>query len=301
MHSIKFAPVACPICGNTKNYTVLYPKNFKLSDFNKNIFSARRMPDKIHYQLVSCNRCGLVRSTPTIASDNLYDLYKKSQFTYDDETENLTSTYLHAIQPILKKLPRSANILEIGCGNGFLLKAIHYFGFHNIYGIEPSSDAISKTHTSLKEKIKQSILKPGIFKKETFDFIFFFQTLDHIPDPNAFLRECYHLLKHTGSILAFNHNIDSLSSKILGEKSPIIDIEHTFLYGPKTISLLFKKSSFLVDTVFSPSNSVSLRHIIRLSPIPKRMKNFLLSNKSTVLDRIVTIQLGNLCLIGHKV
>lgn len=297
---MRFTPVRCPICGYKKSYTVIYPKKFTVADLNKYIFSARRMPDKIHYQLVQCKTCGLVRSTPTINIMYLYNLYKNSRLTYDDEIGNLVITYLNALKPILNKLPHSARILEIGCGNGFLVKAIHDLGYINTYGIDPSSDAIHKAHQSVKRNLRLSILKPGIFTKETFDFIFFFQTLDHVPSPTAFLKECYSLLKHNGYILSFNHNINSLVSKLFGENSPIIDIEHTFLYNPGTISLLFKKNGFNVDNVYSPLNYMSLRHIIRLSPIPNTMKKYILLHKSKILDIKINIKAGNLCLIGRK-
>jgi SAM-dependent methyltransferase len=292
--------VACPICGSQKNYTIIYRKNFSLRDLNTNIFSARRIPDKIHYQIVRCKTCGLVRSTPTIHTNSLYHLYKHSQFTYDAEVRNLIITYVNALKPILHTLQHSAKILEIGCGNGFLVKALHDLEYTNAYGIEPSSDAIDKAHPTIKKNLIHSILKPGIFGKETFDFIFFFQTLDHIPDPNGFLKECYRLLKVNGYILSFNHNIDSLASKLMGERSPIIDIEHTFLYSPRTISLLFKKNGYTADTVYSPLNYVSLRHIIWLFPIPNSVKRALLLNKSKILDINMYIKLGNVCLVGRK-
>ncbi len=297
---MKLTPVACPICGFYGGDTVLYKKNFSLRDLNTNIFSARRIPDKIHYQIVKCKTCGLVRSTPTVRQIFLYQLYKKSLFTYDEEVGNLTRTYIKALKPILQKLPRSAKLLEIGCGNGFLLKALHDLGYHNVYGIEPSQDAINKAHTSIKRTIKHGVLKPGIFREETFDCIFFFQTLDHIPLPNEFLKECYRLLKHNGNILSFNHNVDSVSSKLLKESSPIIDIEHTFLYSPKTISLLFKKNNFTVDTVYAPLNYVSLRHIIWLFPIPNTLKKSILLHTPNILNTSIPINLGNVCLTGRK-
>jgi SAM-dependent methyltransferase len=298
---MNFTSVSCPICSTINNYTVIYPKNFTIADLNTDIFSARRIPDKIHYRIVKCNGCGLVRSTPTIETMYLYDLYKKSRLTYDQEIWNLIRTYLNALKPVLNTLPSSANILEIGCGNGFLVKALHDVGFINTYGIEPSTDAMNKAQTSIRRFLRHSILKAGIFKKKTFDFIFFFQTLDHIPRPNGFLKECNHLLKPRGYILSFNHNIDGFASTLLGERSPIVDIEHTFLYSPKTISLLFKKNGFKVNKVYSPLNFVSLRHIIWLSPIPKIIKNAILLHTSRVLNMNFNIKLGNLCLVGRKV
>lgn len=297
---MKFQNINCPICNSKKNYQIVYKKNFKTKDLNTKIFSARRLPDKIHYQIVKCNKCGLIRSTPIADITHLNELYKKSLLTYDDEIKNLTSTYINAVKPILNKLPKDAKILEIGCGNGFVIKAIYDLGYQNIFGVEPSTDATAKANQKIKKNIVTNILKPGLFNKGTFDFIFFFQTFDHIPQPNNFLKESFSLLKPKGKILAFNHNVNSLSSRILGEKSPIIDIEHTFLYSPKTIRAIFKKNRFITDRIYSPKNTLSLKHLFWLLPIPKKIKLKIINSKTSFLNKEVSLKLGNLCFEGHK-
>ena len=65
----------CPICNTRYQYSVIYKKNFNLSDFNQKVFSARRLPDKIHYQIVKCKKCGLVRSNPVVNTSMLNQLY----------------------------------------------------------------------------------------------------------------------------------------------------------------------------------------------------------------------------------
>lgn len=297
---MKLKKVACPICGNDKNFEILYQKNFKLSDLNVKIFSARRLPDKIHYRLVKCSKCGLVRSNPVTDIKQLSKLYEKSLMTYDLEINNLVLTYIDSVKPILNKLPKDAKILEIGCGNGFVLETIHNLGYKNVYGIEPSVDAVNKSNSKIRKNIKIDILKPDLFPKNSFDFIFFFQTFDHIPTPNQFLKECYKLLKPNGYILSFNHNIDSLSSKLLKEKSPIIDIEHTFLYSPKTIQKIFEKNKFIVQKIYSPCNTLSLKHLLWLFPLPKRIKQTVINSNSNILNKKIKIQLGNLCLVAQK-
>jgi len=290
----------CPICGSKKNFKVLYKTNFSLDDLNDTIFSARRIPDKIHYQLVKCKNDGLVRSNPIADHSVLEVLYKKSKFTYQDETDNLTNTYYQALQKVLKNIDKNSKILEIGCGNGFVLKKLYQHGYKNIYGIEPSIDAKNNADKKIANNIITDILKPKLFHKKSFDFIFFFQTFDHIPNPNEFLKLCYSLLKKGGYILSFNHNINSFSSKILKEKSPIIDIEHTYLYNPQTMKLIFENNKFHTVTTFSPNNIVSLRHLVWLFPLTIKLKKKLLESKHKVLNKIIKIKLGNICYIGQK-
>lgn len=291
--------VACPICGTFNNYQILYPQNYRDRDFTVEVFSARRLPDKIHYQLVSCLRCGLVRSTPVISNDELNHLYQDSKLTYDREVNNLTETYVSALKIILNKLEKKAVILEIGCGNGFVLQALEKKGYKNVFGVEPSKDAVEKSG-KLKSRIVQSFFKKNLFKRETFDLIFIFQTLDHIPNPTEFLDECYRVLKSGGYIFAYNHNVDSFTAKIMGEKSPIFDIEHTFLYNLKTIRTIFENSNFNVLSVIEPWNTLSLKHLIWLLPLPKKIKKVLLAQNSSLFHLNFKIPLGNLAITAQK-
>ncbi len=296
----KYKKTKCALCGCYDNYKVLYPDTSTEKNLNKEIFSARRLPDRIHYQIVKCNEDGLTRSNPTGDTSKLTTLYKESKFTYQEETNNLTKTYLNAMASILIKIPKNSNILEIGCGNGFVLESLYKNGYKNVFGIEPSSDAINNAPKAIKNKIKQGILNKNSFKKNKFDFIFFFQTFDHIPDPNIFLKICHNLLKKKGYILAFNHNVNSLSSRILGEKSPIYDIEHTYLYNYDTIGKIFENNNFKKILCFFPSNIISIKHLIWLLPLPHPIKNKLINTKNSFLEKNLKIKLGNLCYIGQK-
>lgn len=292
-------PTSCAICGAKDNYHILYHKNFKTNDINIEVFSARRLPDGSHYQMVQCKRDGLVRSNPVLSEKVLSELYKESKFTYGNETGNLIDTYIRALRPVLKKLSKDDPILEIGCGNGFVLKALYDMGYKQVFGVEPSLEAVKKANYRIRKNIAVDMLKPGLFKNKKFKFIFFFQTLDHISDPNNFLEICNAMLEPGGYILAFNHNVESLSAKILKEKSPIIDIEHTYLYSPSTITKLFEKYNFKTIKVYSPANTVSIKHLLWLLPLRRSLKAPML--KMNIPDLSLKVKLGNLCIISQKV
>lgn len=289
----------CAICGSYKDYKILYKKNFSEKDLTAAVFSARRLPDGSHYQIVKCNKDGLVRSDPIFEEEKISRLYKESKLTYEEEVKNLEKTYLEALNYVLPVISKEDNILEIGCGNGFILSELYHKGYKRCFGIEPSRDAVKKANKDIKGNIVTDILRPGVFKLKKFKLIFFFQTLDHVPNPNQFLKECYKLLEKGGFILAFNHNIDSLSSKLMGEKSPIIDIEHTFLYSPQTNQMLFKKNKFSPLKIYSPTSTISLKHLFWLFPLPKILKKRFIS-KSIFKKINVRLKLGNLCIIAQK-
>lgn len=297
---MKLQYTQCPLCGNKRTYRVLLEQNFTTQQISTDIFSARRLPDRLHYRMVSCSYDGMVRSNPILESKDLQTLYMKSKFTYDQEVENLNRSYMRCLLPILKELSPNDRILEIGCGNGFLLESLQELGFKRIVGVEPSTDAVSKASRLIRKKILIQNFRKNLFEKGTFSFIFLFQTLDHIPSPDLFLQECVRILKPGGYILSFHHNIDSISAKLLGAKSPIFDVEHTQLFSFKTSASLFEKAKLTVNQLYAPKNTLSLKHLLWLFPIPKLLKAMVLSSKSAFLSVPVTLSLGNICIVGQK-
>ncbi|MDD3906158.1 MAG: class I SAM-dependent methyltransferase [Candidatus Omnitrophica bacterium] len=301
---MKLVDSRCPICGSYEDYTVIYKKNFDLADLNEDIFSARRLPDRVHYQIVKCNKDGMVRSSPTPEGAVIDGLYRQSKFTYDEEVGSLTATYINALKDVLYGISKDANILEVGCGNGFILSALRNMGYKNVFGVEPSADASAKAPAEVRANIVTDVLAPGTFNTNTFGLIFFFQTLDHIYDPNFFLKICYNISQPGARIMAFNHDIESMQARMLKEKSPVIDIAHPYLYSADTIKKVFEKNGFEPVKIYSPLSIVSLRHLIRLIPMPLILKTALLNSRLAILKALlnqkIKIRLGNICLVAEK-
>jgi SAM-dependent methyltransferase len=246
----------------------------------------------------------MVRSNPIVDFDTLSKLYTKSKFTYEGEIENLTKSYMRAIGPVLQKLKKNDLIVEVGCGNGFVLDAVLQKGYKNAYGVEPSTHAIANAPARLRKRIKESVFKKSLFRTNSVAFLFIFQTLDHIPEPEKFLKAAYETIRPGGYMLSLHHNVESMSAQVLGERSPIFDVEHTQLFSIDTSSRLFEKAGFLVQSVYSPVSTLSLKHLSWLFPFPKKIKEKLLLGDSFLAEflaaRTVDIHLGNVCIIARK-
>ena len=152
-------------------------------------------------------------------------LFSKSFSASDEDIYNKIDLFGEVLDKVLKEYNvEGKSFLDIGCSNGFILEKALELGFRHIKGVEPSLDAIEKALPNIKPFIINGMFDKKKFEKESFDMITFFQTFDHIAEPNIFLKSCFDILENKGFILAINHNANSLSAKILGEKSPIIDI-----------------------------------------------------------------------------
>lgn len=300
---MRLKPVKCAICG-VDDSQKLYPANFSVKDLTRQTFSARRIPDRVHYRIVCCKRCGLVYSNPILDPKTITSLYKESSITYEEQQDDLSRTYgkyLARVRPLMSSRS-DPKLLEIGCGNGFFLEYLRNNGWTDVWGVEPSSSATLSAPTALKRRLVNSILRPNLFPKDSFDYICAFQTLDHVTDPNKFLRICWQLLKPGGKMLLINHDVSSWSAKILGEKSPIIDIEHIYLFDPYTMKLILRKNRFTAVDVFRVTDRHRLGYWVRMVPFPqasKRLALWILAR--TGLSRLpVNFPAGNLGVVAEK-
>lgn len=295
--------IKCAICKGKEKTVVLYNQNFSINKIDEKTFSARRLPDRIHYRLVKCTRCGLIFSNPILNLNKINSLYFKSDFNYNSESEYLKKTYLKYFKKYLStKNIKCKKILEIGCGNGFFLEELRKNGMDNVYGIEPGMESVRKANIRIKKNIKVDILKKGLFPKESFDIILCFHTLDHIPEPNKFLEVAYSLLKKEGKIFFIVHNTNGLSVKLLNEKSPIFDIEHVYLFNNLNLKQIFTQNKFKNPQVFDIYNTYPLRYWLRLFPLNVFLKNKLIMLLERFKLDLIKIKLnaGNIGIVADK-
>ena len=98
--------IHCAICNKKEKTKLLYKESSHINQIDEKIFSARCLPDKIHYRLLKCLRCGLIFSNPIFDSRKINNLYKKSDFTYQAEAEFLKKTYGFYLKDVLAKLKK---------------------------------------------------------------------------------------------------------------------------------------------------------------------------------------------------
>jgi SAM-dependent methyltransferase len=295
-------PTRCAICGGEGNASEIYPARLEREDLRPEIFSARRKPDGVHYRLVKCQSCGLVRSDPAADARQIAEIYAESGFDYAGEVENLTATYGRYLRELVALGGAGGSLLEIGCGNGFFLEEALRQGFRDVRGIEPSADAIRRASPTIAARILPGVFRRGAFDPGTFDVICLFQVLDHLPDPALALEAACEMLKPGGRLLCLNHDVQAMSARVMGEKSPIVDVEHTFLFGKDTLRRLLESSGFRIERIGTAWNRCSLRYLLHLLPVSDRLKTpwIGLADRSRLGRVSVWLPLGNLFGIARR-
>ena len=123
------------------------------------------------------------------------------------DIENGTdSTYNNVIIPwVLNQIKNftshESNIIDIGCGCGFLTNAIHNEGIHHIIGVDLSKDTILYA----KSKYPQIIFLHGdictMSFSQTFDIGIAIMTLNNMPDLDLFLEAAYRIISDKGHLI----------------------------------------------------------------------------------------------------
>ena len=290
----------CAVCDSLGNSREGFPSTVDANSFTAEVFSARRLPDRRHYRWVTCNNCGMYRSDP-VSDINLDDLYRNSSFDYSGEVHGLKNSYRKIVAKTCAN-PRDKDLIEIGGGNGFFLEEALDMGFKTVREVEPSVDARDQAPEHLKQYFITDMLRPNLIPSESADVAVIFHVLDHLPDPLDTLKLILETLKPGGSICIAVHNVKSISATLLRSKSPIFDVEHTYLYSKKTLKLLLEKAGYSEIEIRHYKNSYSLAYLFHLLPLSRRFKSKLLnSNYGQLLRRVrLTVPLGNMWAVARK-
>ena len=293
----------CPVCNTGSDEAMLFAEENidrgKLSPFS---FASRKEPEFMCHRLVQCPTCDLVYVDQPPSADELAHAYHVAEYDSSEEAGDAALAYMRALEPTLRKLNRRQKALEIGTGTGIFLEHLHRAGFSELIGVEPSSAAIAAAPPHRRSWIRETIFDERDFAPASFDLICCFMTMEHVPDPIAISQAAFRLLRRGGAFVTVTHDYRSRVNRLLGKRSPIVDIEHMQLFSARSVQELFAASNYADITVQPFVNRYAFRYWLRLAPMPHGLKRALLALMRPLhADRIkIGINVGNLITAGFK-
>lgn len=294
---------SCPVCKTSSEKAKLFLENnidpAKLSSFS---FASRKTPEFMCHRLMRCPTCDLVYANQPPEDEDLAHAYHVADYDSSEEANDAAAAYIQAIQPTLRALVRRQSALEIGTGTGVFLEHLSGEGFIQLIGVEPSSAAISAAPTHRQGWIRKGVFDEKDFLPESFDIICCFMTMEHVRDPSIIASAALRLLRPGGAFVTVTHDCSGLINRLLGKRSPIIDIEHMQLFSKPSLRFLFKKVGYTGITVKAFKNTYSLQYWLRLMPLPTGLKQFLiqLATKIGINNLKLGVNVGNLITTGFK-
>lgn len=122
-------------------------------------------------------------------------------------------------------------ILDIGCGNGSILRYLRRLGYIDLHGLEVSRYAIERLRAEgIEMHFGQLPFIP--LPDASFDIVIASQVLEHVIRRRRFLREIQRVLSPSGRALIF------VPDDCLG---PISEPEHVFKYSARSLRTLTRR------------------------------------------------------------
>jgi SAM-dependent methyltransferase len=253
------------------------------------------------HRLVRCSKCTTIYAVEGPSPEILMAVYRDASYDTAVEAEMAATTYSNILAPHVALLAHRGALLEIGAGTGAFLARMEMAGFQTRIGVEPSKAAIDAADPVIKPLIREGIFDPANFAPGSISMICCFQTLEHVPDPRELVESSFDLLEPGGLLALITHNVNGTLNRLLGRRSPIIDIEHLQLFSPDNLTFLLERAKFKRIGIESFKNSYPLRYWLRLAPLPMKQNILALADATGIGVLGLSANVGNILTTAWKV
>ena len=162
---------ACPIC-NATQVDILNSEWFVLPEDHQ--LGAT-------YEIVPCRACGFVYGDTPLTQEN-YDKFYSELSVYGEQAKNTGGAQhqdtARQIAAVLDDIALS--ILDAGCANGGILRALQELGYKNLCGPDPSPFSVANTREPGMEAYQGTLLQ--LFKQCACDCLVLSLTLENVQD-----------------------------------------------------------------------------------------------------------------------
>lgn len=292
----------CPVCGASPDHAeIFFSEHIDSSKLNEFSFASRKEPEYLCYQMVRCTSCDLVYVDQPPSQAALAEVYHAADYDSSEEADDAAAAYARVVRSAIQSTGRGS-ALEIGTGTGVFLDKLKEMGFQTVVGVEPSTAAISAAPSHRKHWIREGIFNEHDYQPESFDLVCCFMTMEHVREPKEIASAVANLLKPGGVFVTVTHDYRSVANRLMGRRSPIVDIEHMQLFSSRSIASLMTRCGYTNVAARPFANRYSLRYWARLAPLPGSIKNMAQRALGLLgLARVkIPLRVGNTVAFGFK-
>lgn len=187
----------CPICGCI-SAEIMHMHDFLLTENH---------PLPKHYDVVCCCQCGFVFAD-TPAPQDTYNFFYTKWSKYEDEKTSSGTGYSfydkvrleETADTIMNLFPdKNIFILDMGCGNGGLLKELKLRGYKRIMGCDPSFSCVQNVLNQNIESFQGTLFDESNISRK-FDLVILSHVLEHVCDLQNAKQILLSLLNEGGKI-----------------------------------------------------------------------------------------------------
>jgi SAM-dependent methyltransferase len=233
--------------------------------------------DKVHAQkngwtYFRCTGCGLIVLHPFPDEAALRAFYNEDyRVDFKNYLKNVRRASPIVLADLRKQFPGRGRLLEIGCSYGGFLAEAKRDGWQ-VTGIELSEDAACCAREQHGLRVLSGDLRSSLGELgDLYDVVVLFHVIEHVPDPIQFLRDCRKILRPGGALVLKTPNASSLVARLCGSFWQWVSPPaHLFLYCPRTLEFLLKKTGYRPSTFRSAQGDANNNLFAVLSSVANR-------------------------------
>ncbi len=243
--------VKCCLCGNIElslidNINVADISKLYIHLFNVNIDMYFNGFDIISYY--RCNVCNLLFYSPQAAGDEiLYNNLQRIEWYYPNNRTEFALAYNY--------IKKNDYVLEVGCGSGFFGKMLETC---NYVGLETNENAKLMAINASLNVTNQTIEDHALNNRGLYDVVCSFQVLEHVVNPDSFLKSCVDCLKPGGLLII---SVPSEDSYLAIVEDGVLNMppHHMTRWTDKTLK--FVASRYQLETITLEHEKLEENHI----------------------------------------
>ena len=235
----------CAICGSAERVRI-YEQKDRLHHVEGKFDLVRCLECKVHY----------LNPRPTIAElDRYYPQdygphRPRSDFRTFFQRFDAAFGYRKRCRAVTQRM-HSGKLLDVGCGNGGFLAAMRDIGWDTL-GVEINARAACIAERDLGLNIFNGDLLEAGLPHGHFDVITFWDVVEHLHEPLAYVAEARKLLKDDGLLVISTPDVGSVQARLFGKYWAGLDApRHLCVFSRPALGAFLEKAGFeIVETAY---------------------------------------------------
>jgi SAM-dependent methyltransferase len=182
------------------------------------------------------------------------------EFVFDELRWSRIRPCLRMMQEEQRKRRRKLNVLDVGCGDGTVSRLFLEVG--KVFGVDIVPEFVERATKKGIEAKTADVIQDGLpFSDSEMDVIYAGAFIEHLYDPEFFLRECHRVLTEAGILILTTPNIASLTSRLrmLFGRGPKFYTSalgwefggHIRIFTSRTLTRLLEENGFVAEEMMA--------------------------------------------------